>query len=108
MYTLKVRELLNHQYPVHFLDSVHKLTNSIFATPCSYSNTVMRLPLKEKIQNAINRSVAVYADGGGGGTIHGNHYYYDCNNNGPEKDGGALIVGGRRRTRKKKNKKNGW
>ena len=62
----------------------------------------MRLPLKEKIQNAINRSVAAHYDRGGG-TIH----YYDCNNNSPDKEGGALIVGGRRRTRKKKNKKNG-
>ncbi|KAK3765269.1 hypothetical protein RRG08_051890 [Elysia crispata] len=106
MYTLKVRALLKEHYPVHFLDSVHKLTNNIFATPCSYSNTVMRLPLKEKIQNAINKSVAANADGSRG-NIHGSHYYYDCNNNGPEKDGGALIVGGRRRTRKKKNKKNG-
>jgi len=56
----------------------------------------MRLPLREKIQNAINR---VLNDDG--------HVYNDCNNN--DGQDGAFKVGGRRRNRKKKknNKKNG-
>ncbi|GFO43996.1 hypothetical protein PoB_007050100 [Plakobranchus ocellatus] len=67
----------------------------------------MRLPLKDKIQNAINRSV-VQAESRGGNNGNSCYIYCDYNNNGgPEKDGGALIVGGRRRSRKKKNKKNG-
>ncbi|XP_059172414.1 uncharacterized protein LOC131953295 isoform X3 [Physella acuta] len=90
MYTLKVHGLLSERYPSHFLDSVHKIINPTFGKPCSYCNTVMRAPLREKIQNAINRAI-------------NDLQYNDYNNNGD----GALIVGGRRRTRKKKNKKNG-
>lgn len=54
----------------------------------------MRAPLREKIQNAINRAIN-----------DSQHPYNDYNNNNGLD--GALIVGGRRRNRKKKNKKNG-
>nr|KAI8735860.1 hypothetical protein BgiMline_027149 [Biomphalaria glabrata] len=85
-----IHGFVSERYNTHYLDTVHKVTHPTFGKPCSYINTVMRAPLKEKIQNAINRAL-------------NDLQYYDCNNNGD----GALIVGGRRRCRKKKNKKNG-
>jgi len=62
----------------------------------------MRLPLREKIQNAINRAIA---DSQGYPATLGYSPHHDQNNN--KGVDGALIVGGRRRNRKKKNRKNG-
>jgi len=86
----------------HFLDVIDKVSNPALAKPCHYSNSVMRLPLREKIQNAINRAIA---DSQGYPATLGYSPHHDQNNN--KGVDGALIVGGRRRNRKKKNRKNG-
>merc|ERR1711879_494286 len=96
MHILKARSLLQFGNKQNSLDLSDCLSRPSFGKSCCYSNTVMRLPLREKIQNAINR---VLNDDG--------HVYNDCNNN--DGQDGAFKVGGRRRNRKKKknNKKNG-
>ncbi|XP_046353220.2 transcription initiation factor TFIID subunit 3-like [Haliotis rufescens] len=88
MNELRIQGLLHERYKTHFLGLLHKILRPAPGTPCSYPNKLasrpvkseMRQPLKEKLQNAINRALL------------------------PDNDLGALIVGGRRRNRKKKPK----
>ncbi|XP_067683272.1 nucleolin-like isoform X2 [Haliotis asinina] len=88
MNELRIQGLLHERYKTHFLGLLQKILRPASGTPCSYTNklasrpvkTEMRQPLKEKLQNAINKALL------------------------PDNDLGALIVGGRRRNRKKKPK----